>query len=168
MKTIYFRSVTLTFTASLFLLVCACTPQRRIAGNYNTYKTEYLGVEGDGTQTLLTWGQGRNRFDAVEQAKKNAVRDVIFKGINYGKGSCKVRPIVSEVNAEQKYEDYFVKFFADKGPYLSFVSMKDEHIDDKITRDRQGASKDVTNSVVVMVNRYALKQKLIENNILKP
>jgi hypothetical protein len=46
--------------------------------------------------------------------------------------------------------------------------MKDERIDDKITRDRQGASKDVTNSVVVMVNRYALKQKLMEDNILKP
>lgn len=168
MKTIYFKSVTLTFTASLFLLVCACTPQRRIAGNYNTYKTECLGVEGDGTQTLLAWGQGRNRFDAVEQAKKNAVKDVIFKGINYGKGSCETRPIISEVNAEEKYEDYFVKFFADKGPYLSFVSMKDERIDDKITRDRQGASKDVTNSVVVMVNRYALKQSLIDNNILKP
>jgi hypothetical protein len=168
MKPIFFKFKTLTYIASFLFVTFACTPQRKIAGNYNTYKTECLGVEGDGTQTLLTWGQGRNRFDAVEQAKKNAVRDVIFKGINYGKGACEVRPIVSEVNAEQKYEDYFVKFFADKGPYLSFVSMKDERIDDKITRDRQGASKDVTNSVVVMVNRYALKQRLTENNILKP
>lgn len=168
MKTMISSFKTLTYICSLFLVTYSCTPQRKIAGNYNTYKTECLGVEGDGTQTLLTWGQGRNRLDAVEQAKKNAVKDVIFKGINYGKGSCETRPIVSEVNAEQKYEDYFVKFFADKGPYLSFVSMKDERIDDKITRDRQGASKDVTNSVVVMVNRYALKQKLIEDNILKP
>jgi hypothetical protein len=156
------------FFVLIIVSMYACTPQRMAAGNYNTYKTECLGVEGDGTQTLLSWGQGRNRFDAVEQAKKNAVKDVIFKGINYGKGSCETRAIVNEVNAEQKYEDYFVKFFADKGPYLNFVSMKDERIDDKITRDRQGASKDVTNSVVVMVNRYALKQKLMEDNILKP
>ena len=45
--------------------------------------------------------------------------------------------------------------------------MKDERIDDKINRDRQGATKDVTNSAVVRVNRYTLKQKLIEDNILK-
>lgn len=45
--------------------------------------------------------------------------------------------------------------------------MKDERIDDKITRDRQGASKDVTNSVVVIVNRYALKKYLTEQGIIK-
>ena len=96
MKTNY-RLKAFIYLGSFFLVLYACTPQRKIAGNYNTYKTECLGVEGDGTQTLLTWGQGRNRFDAVEQAKKNAVKDVIFKGINYGKGSCETRPIISEV-----------------------------------------------------------------------
>ena len=154
---------------SLVLMVVffvSCTPQRKIAGNY-TYKTECLGMEGDGSMTLLAWGSGRNRFDAVEQAKKNAVRDVIFKGIMDGKGQCENRPLVPEVNANQKYEEYFVKFFVDKGPYLNFVSLKDERIDDKVTRDRQGASKDVTNSVVVRVKRYELKQQFIKDGILK-
>jgi hypothetical protein len=145
------------------LCIASCTPQKKIAGNYYSYKTECLGVEGNGTQTLLAWGSGRNRFDAVEQAKKNAVMDVIFKGIADGKGECEKRPLILEVNATEKYEDYFVKFFADKGPYLNFVSLKDERLerlDDKILRDRQGAIKDVTNSVVVRVNRYELKQLL--------
>lgn len=161
------KNIVLRLSALLLLIsFVACTPQRKIAGNY-AYKTECLGMEGDGSMTLLSWGSGRNRLDAVEQAKKNAVRDVIFKGIIEGKGQCENRPLVPEVNADQKYEEYFVKFFADKGPYLSFVSMKDERIDDKITRDRQGASKDVTNSVVVRVKRYDLKQKLINDGILK-
>ena len=150
----------------LILLIISCTPQRKIAGNYS-YKTECLGVEGDGTQTLLSWGTGRNRLDAVEQAKKNAVRDVILKGIIDGKGECEKRPLIIEVNAAEKYEDYFVKFFADKGPYQKFVTLKDERIDDKITRNRQGASKDVTNSAVVRVNRFELKQHLIKEGILK-
>ncbi len=144
----------------------ACTPQRKIAGNYQ-YKTECLGLEGDGSQTLLAWGSGRNRLDAVEQAKKNAVKDVMLKGIMDGKGACDKRPLIGEVNAEEKYEDFLFTFFQDKGPYLTFVSMKDERIDDKITRDRQGASKDVTNSVVVIVNRYALKKYLTEQGIIK-
>ena len=41
------------------------------AGNY-TYDTECIGVEGDGSQTVKGWGSGRNREDAVEQAKKMA------------------------------------------------------------------------------------------------
>ena len=39
-------------------------------------------------------GNGRNRFDAIEQAKKNAVRDVIFKGITDGKNECNNRPVL--------------------------------------------------------------------------
>lgn len=163
-KSIFYK---LSIFIFLGFLMYSCTPQRMAAGNYNTYETECIGVEGDGTQTLLSWGQGRNRMDAVEQAKKNAVRDVIFKGISYGKGECNSKPLITEVNAEEKYEDYFFSFFIDKGPYLEFVSFRDERIDDKIIRNRQGGDRDVTNSVVVLVNRHALKQKLRKDEILK-
>ena len=40
---------------------------------FEKFETECLGIEGDGSQTLRAWGTGRNRADAVEQAKKNAV-----------------------------------------------------------------------------------------------
>ena len=48
---------------------------------YQQYEPECLGVELDGSQTLRVWGVGSNKKDAVEQAKKDAVRAVIFKGI---------------------------------------------------------------------------------------
>lgn len=48
---------------------------------YYEYEVECLGVELDGSQTLRIWGVGRNKKDAVEQAKKNAVRIVLFKGM---------------------------------------------------------------------------------------
>ena len=41
-------------------------------------QTECISVEQDGSQTLRVWGKGRNRVDAVEQAKKNAVYEVLF------------------------------------------------------------------------------------------
>jgi hypothetical protein len=147
------------------IIFTSCGPQRQIAGNY-AHKCECISVEGDGSFTILAWGEGRNRFDALEQAKKNAVREVLFKGIIDGKGDCDKRPLITEVNAEEKYEDYFVKFFADKGPYTKYVVMKDERIEDKILRDRQASSKDITNSAVVRVLRFDLKQKLIEDNII--
>ncbi len=37
------------------VLMWSCKPQKHIAANYN-FKTECLGVEGDGSQTLKSWG----------------------------------------------------------------------------------------------------------------
>lgn len=153
---------------SLFLVFSAifsCSPQRRISGNY-PFRTECVGVEGDGSMTLLSWGSGRNRFDAIEQAKKNAVRDVLLKGIIGGKSGCEVRPLLSQVNAEEKYENYLATFFQDGGEYKNFVDQRDERFKDKIIRYRQKGRRDRTFSVVVNVDRLKLKERLKRDSIL--
>ena len=154
------------FTYLLLMLASISFSQKKTAGYY-TYKTECLGVELDGSQTLKAWGNGRNRADAVEQAKKNAVRDVIFKGIIEGKQDCNQKPIVFEINAQEKYEDYFNAFFADGGEYKNFISLKDERIFDKISRDIKKTSEGVTNGIVLRVLRAELKKKLITDSIIK-
>jgi hypothetical protein len=159
----YFIYLKLPFIIAILLI--SCNVQKKIAGNYS-YKTECLGIEMDGSQTVKAWGNGRNRWDAIEQAKKNAVRDVLFNGIYEGKQDCEKRPVIAEVNAQQKYEAYFNKFFADNGKYKNYVSLKDERIGQKISRDRKGARQSVTHGVVVQVLRAKLKQKMIEDGIL--
>ncbi|MBO4743830.1 MAG: hypothetical protein J5533_09395, partial [Bacteroidales bacterium] len=47
-------------------------------------ETECISKEMDGSLTLRVWGTGRNRTDALEQAKKQAVYEVLFKGITRG------------------------------------------------------------------------------------
>lgn len=153
-------------TIVLLSIFLSCSTKKSTSTNYN-YSTECLGVELDGSQTLKAWGNGRNREDAVEQAKKNAVRDVIFKGIRDGKQDCNQKPIVFEVNAQEKYEDYFNKFFTDGGEYRNYISLKDERIFDKINRDKQRTSESVTHGVIVRVLRSELKQKLIQDGIIK-
>ena len=150
----------------LVTLNSCITAQKKSAGYYN-YKTECLGVELDGSQTLKAWGNGRNRTDAVEQAKKNAMRDVIFNGIREGKQDCNQKPIIFEVNAQEKYEDYFNKFFADGGDFKNFISLKDERIFDKISRDRKAVKESVTHGLIVRILRAELKAKLIADNIIK-
>ena len=152
--------------ATLLLITIGCAPKKSVSTNY-AYATECMGVELDGSQTLKAWGNGRNRQDAVEQAKKNAVRDVIFKGIRDGKQECNTKPLVFEVNAQDKYEDYFNKFFADGGEYKNFISLSGERIFDKISRDKQRTSESVTHGLIVRVLRSELKQKLIQDGILK-
>lgn len=148
-----------------FFFLTACNTSR-IAGNYN-FKTECLGVELDGSQTVKAWGTGKNRSDATEQAKKEAVRDIIFTGIREGKEECQVRPLVVEVNAREKYEDYFNVFFADNGKFTDFVSFKDARIRKKIKGDRFKSRSGITYGVILRVQRSELKKLLMNDSILK-
>lgn len=151
---------------ALALISTSCSMRRQTAGYYDV-PTECLGSELDGSQTLLVFADGRNRKDAVEQAKKNAVREVLFKGIKDGKATCDPRPLVPEVNADRKYEVYFAKFFEDGGEYLKYVSLADERIYNKVLRDRTKGRKQVKNSAVVRVEVLKLKEKLRTDEIIK-
>jgi hypothetical protein len=161
-----------TRIAILFLLVgfvvgCRTTsdPQTKIAGNYS-YNTQCVGIEGDGTQTLKAWGSGRNRSDAFEQACKNAVYDVLFKGIKDGKSECEMKPLAPELNARQKHETYFNIFFTDGGEYKKYISMDDEHTKYKGEREKKNGTGSDTYSTIVIVKRPQLKEKLIQDGII--
>lgn len=160
---IYFP-VAAVMAVSLALL-SGCSGAKGIAGYYS-YSTECLGSELDGSVTVMAWGNGRDRFDAGEQARKNAVNDVLFKGIVAGQGECNQRPLVPEVNARAKYADYFNRFFADRGSFSRYVSLKDER--SRADREEKGARKSITLGVVLRVERAKLKEKLIKDGILKP
>jgi hypothetical protein len=131
---------------------------------YHTYDVECLGIELDGSQTLRACGNGRNKQDAVEQAKKNAVYAVIFKGINHGINGCNTRPLINEVNAAEKYEEYFNIFFADKGEYLKYVSSEDTRLG---SNTKAKASDLVNFCITVRVLRPELLQRLKSDNVIK-
>ncbi len=162
----------LSYLFSVFVITIAlavftnCNPQKKTAGAYS-HKTECIGANNlDGTQTVKAWGTGRNRIQAVKRAKKNAVRDVLFNGITEGGQDCEKRPVVAEVNAHRKYESYFNIFFADDGDYEDYVSARDERIRFKFLRNRRWGRSSITNSVIVTVYRYELRQKMIADGII--
>ena len=136
---------------------------------YYDYEVECLGVELDGSQMVRVWGVGRNKKDAVEQAKKNAVRIVLFKGIQSGMKECNTKPVVFEVNAEEKYEDYFNVFFMDGGEYSKYISMKDEKRVNLFMKDKdkEKSKHFVKYGVTVRVLRAELKKRLEDDNILQ-
>jgi len=123
-----------------------------------------LGVELDGSQTLRVVGYGRNRADAKEQAMKNAVDAVIFKGITEGTGGCNTKPLVTEVNARERYEDYFNIFFADNGEYKKYVSLRDTKKRSATKeKDKIGYSYQLT----IRVLRSELKARLKADNVIE-
>lgn len=123
-----------------------------------------MGVELDGSQTLRVQGYGRNRMDAKEQAMKNAVWAVIFDGIRDGAEGCNMRPLVTEVNAKERYEDYFNLFFADNGAYKEYVTLRDtKRRSGGRVKDKVGYAYDLT----IRVLRPQLKARLKADNVIE-
>ena len=73
-----------------------------------------------------------------------------------------------EVNAEEKYEDYFNVFFMDNGEYLKYVSMKDEKRTSLFTKDKEKEKSKhfVKYGITVRVLRSELKKRFEEDNII--
>lgn len=161
------KSFVLSFVLISILFLSSCKTPNKIDSTYAyaNHEVECLGVDLDGSQTLRAWGKEKNKAQAIETAKKNAIRAVLFNGINAGTGECNKRPLINEVNAEEKYENYFNRFFADGGIYKQFASMTDEK---RLSRQKAADNSIENWGIVVRVNRAALKEQLIEDNVINP
>lgn len=145
------------------ILLISCQSKDVVTPAFHSYKTECLGKSMDGSQTLRVWASGRNKKDAIEQAKKKAVYDVVFTGIQAGSGECNAYPIVDEANARKKYEDYFDLFFTDGGAYSQYVSITNHN---KSAIQRYQGNGTQTLGIIVTVNRSALRQRFVSDNII--
>lgn len=128
---------------------------------FYTFETECMDNALDGSVVVRAWGQGSSRSEAMEQAKKNALRDVIFKGLK--KGQCNFKPLLFEVNAQEKYENYFNHFFG-SGEYTQFLKMDVTKMGSGVKAKSQTRD---SYAVVVRILRADLEKKLIADNILK-
>lgn len=150
--------------SSIILVFVGCKSKATSITPYHSNGVECMGVELDGSQTLRSTGIGRNKSDAVEQAKKNAIHYVLFKGISKGMQGCDLRPLINEVNAEEKYKEYFNIFFMDKGEYRKYVSAEDARPGSNV-KNKAGAF--VNYIVTVRVLRNELESRLKDDNVLK-
>lgn len=153
------KKILLTLFAALSLMYANAQTQTV----YARPSIRCMGVELDGSQTLRVQGYGRNRSDAKEQAMKNAVWAVVFEGIRDGVEGCNLRPLVTEVNAKEHYEDYFNLFFADNGEYKKYVSLRDtKKRSGGKSKDKLGYAYDLT----IRVLRAELKARLKADNLI--
>lgn len=91
------------------------------------YEIECAGIGLEGTYLIKVWSYTNRPKIAIEQAKKNAVHGIVFKGYSGGVQGCNSqKPLVRDANAEQKHAAYFSSFFANGGKYMKFVSASND------------------------------------------
>lgn len=146
------------------MIFTGCKTKSEIGANY-THEIECLGSELDGSVTLKSWGKGKNRADAIEQAKKEAINAVLFTNIRNGNQSCNGMPILNAPNIRKNNEDYFNNFFKDSGDYKKFISGADESFGKK--EKEKGRDGEVVYGFIIRVMKSDLKKKMITDGILK-
>lgn len=147
--------------ASLVLVGCGV----RSSQTFYNYDSRIISTELDGSYNIRAFGRGRNAVVAYDEARKQAVYDVLFNGVQSSNSRVSsLKPLMLEVNARERYEDYFNAFFADGGAYREFTSLHDTRI---LTENWHNSKLQVLVQVSITVDRKGLKQKLIEDNIIK-
>jgi hypothetical protein len=151
----------------LFVLSIFCVrAQNNFGGNYS-FEIECMESELDGSITVKSWGNGKDFADAKDQAQKNAVECVLFKGITDGKPGCPVSPIVNDYRVKERNKVYFAEFFKDDAEYSQFVSSEDQQKNGRKRKGKKEAIESVTYCFVVRVDVVGLESKLKSDGIIK-
>lgn len=150
--------------AGVALFLTSCNQQLVTTESFHPVKCEFLNAEGDGSITVRAYGQGRHRGDAIEQARKNAVREVMLVGVNVPGDARMSMPLITEANAEEKYAAFINDFFKDDGTYKQFMSKRDRRHN---SNEKHWGGVQMKISTTVRVLRADLEQYLKECGILK-
>lgn len=102
----------------LLFIVTSCN--RHTTSAYYNWETIFVKSEFNGSEIYKYYGAGKNKSESVHQAEVDVLKALIFKGIS---GSPDSRPLLFEVNAEEKYRSYFASFFEKGGEYKNFVEL---------------------------------------------
>ena len=140
------------------MIYSACTTNKQIPA---LSEAECLGSGRDGVIRVKAWGYGRNTDEAVEQAKRNAVQDVLFKGVKAGQAGCPSNPIVP--GGIDKAPDYFREFFKDGGDYLRYISLSGDGSIRAEDRIRVGRLYKI--GVFVVVDHRRLRQRMQDDGL---
>ncbi len=130
------------------------------------YEVEAVGTGTTGTYQIKVWSYSKYPETAIEQAKKNAVHAVIFKGFpNKGRIQGQ-KPLAKNPNLKDEKQDFFNNFFKEGGDFQKYVLLADDGAigpGDRIKISK----KEYKIGVVVSVKVADLRKDLEKQGIIK-
>lgn len=128
-----------------------------------------VGQAVQGYTLVKVYTYAKKKDLATLQAGKNAVHGILFKGVA-AKNEKDIRipgqkPIISDLDAYEKNEEYFKEFFEEGGKYQQFVQMVNNGVPD--VGDIVKIGKEYKVGVKVLVAKDALRKEMENNGIIK-
>lgn len=136
----------------------------------------YGGTARSGYKMVKVWTYSIKTNLATDQAKKNAVHGIIFKGFAGQQNTCKgSRPLMNKELTDTEYKEFFDTFFQDGGEFNRFVTNAADYNGiaevQKLFRKKKGRRKKKFDKykigIVVTVATKELRKYLEKKNIIK-
>lgn len=131
------------------------------------YEIECAGIGADGTYLLKVFTYSKKKNLPMEQAKKNAVHAVLFKGFpgNNDTRCYTQKPICTNPNIEFEKKEFFDTFFQDGGKYMKYVfDSSDGNVE---AADRMKVGKEYKVGILVSVSKDALRKDMEAAGIIR-
>jgi hypothetical protein len=119
----------------------------------------------EGSYLVKVWSYSKKPNIAIEQAKKNAVHGVVFKGVSASGRVPGQGALTNNPNLEMEKQEFFDDFFADGGKYMKFVQVTGDG--SVAAEDRLKVGKEYKIGVVLSINVEGLRKDLESAGILK-
>ena len=129
------------------------------------YELEAVQTGVSGTYLIKVWSYSKKPDVAIEQAKKNAVHGIIFRGFAGTNRVPGQAALTNNPNLQDEKADFFDAFFADGGKYLKFVSLTNDGA--VAAEDRMKVGKEYKIGVLISVRKEELRKDLENAGILK-
>ena len=163
MKTILFTTLIILFSGPSF------AQRRKADKDTKNWRYELEGVQQgvSGTYLIKVWQYSKKPKIAIEQAKKNAVHGIVFKGYSAAKdGRLSGQPaLTNNPNLDQEKKEFFDDFFSDNGKYMKYVNLAGDGA--VAAGDRIKVGKEYKIGVIVSVRTQALRKDLESAGIIK-
>lgn len=129
------------------------------------YEIEVVNTGTQGTKQVKVWTYSKKADVAMEQAKKNAVHGIIFKGMPNNGSVQGDKALAQDPNLESSQEEFFKEFFKDGGKYSKYVTLVNNGA--IAPGDIMKIGKEFKVGVIVSVNTGGLRKDLEQAGIIK-
>ena len=164
-KSIQYLSLLLIVLTSFSLSISAQNKKADKDTRNWVYEIEPVGVGTQGSYLIKVWSYSKKPMVALEQAKKNAVHGIIFKGFTGIQGVPGQRPLTNNPNLEVEQAEFFKNLFAEGGKYMKFVNITNDG--SVAAEDRLKIGKEYKIGVVVSVNVAGLRKDLEDAGMVR-
>lgn len=152
-------------------LLSSCSAARKAKADKDTmvwrYEIEPTGGQAvQGSILVKVWSYSKGKIVARNQAGKNAIHGILFKGVSALNRIPAQKPMIVEPDAEAKYADYLEDFFSDGGKYMKFVNFVNNGV--PAPGDIIKIKNEYKIGVTVSIAKDALRKELENSGIVRP
>lgn len=154
---------------SIVLLICSFSASSKDKADKDTdiwrYEIEAVSTGTEGSYLIKVWSYSKKPVLAIEQAKKNAVHGIVFKGFASKQRVSGQKALANDPNIEVEQQEFFKSFFADGGNYMRFVQLTNDG--SIAAEDRLKVGKEYKIGVIVSVNVSSLRKNLEDAGVIR-